>query len=45
MEKIEELLGRSLTLTESMVFEMFKENKKYHFEKDENGNLMAVKND
>lgn len=44
-KQVEELLGRSLTLTESMVFEMFKNNKEYYFEKDSNGNLKAVRNE
>ena len=44
MELIEQLLGREPNITEKMIWEMFKDNKAYHFAKDKNGNLIANKN-
>ena len=44
MKELEKLLGRKLKKMEIMLFEMQKENKDYHFEKDKNGNLVSIKN-
>lgn len=44
MEKVEKLLGRKLKFMEKTIFEMYKDNSDYHFEKDNNGNLIAIKN-
>lgn len=44
MNAVEKLLGRKLNKMEIMLFEMQKDNKDYHFEKDKNGNLISIKN-
>lgn len=45
MNAVEKLLGRKLNKMEIMLFEMQKDNKDYHFEKDKNGNLISIKNE
>lgn len=45
MENLEKLLGRKLKPMEKMIYEMQKDKKDYHFEKDKNGNLISVKNE
>ena len=44
MQELEKLLGRKLSKMEKMLFEMQKDKKDYHFEKDKNGNLISIKN-
>lgn len=44
MKELEKLLGRKLKKIELMLFEMQKDKKDYHFEKDKNGNLISIKN-
>jgi hypothetical protein len=44
MGTLEKLLGRKLKKTEKLLFEMQKDKKDYHFEKDKNGNLISIKN-
>jgi hypothetical protein len=44
METLEKLLGRKLKKMEILLYEMQKDKKGYHFEKDKNGNLISIKN-
>ncbi len=44
METLEKLLGRKLKKMEILLYEMQKDKKDYHFEKDKNGNLISIKN-
>lgn len=41
-QEIEKLLGRKLNKMEITLFEMQKNKKEYHFEKDKNGNLISI---
>lgn len=44
-DEAENILGRKLFKLEIVLFEMYKDNPGYHFEKDKNGNLIAIKNE
>jgi hypothetical protein len=43
MKNIEKLLGRKLSKTEKMLYEMQKNEIGYYFDKDKNGNLISLK--
>lgn len=42
IEEVEKLLGRGLTNLETIMFNLYKDNPRYRFEKDKEGNLKAV---
>jgi hypothetical protein len=44
MEKLEKLLGRKLNVAEKMLYNLQKDKANYKFDKDENGNLISIKN-
>lgn len=44
MKDIEKLLGRKASKMEKILYDMYKDNKEYHFEKDKLGNLISIKN-
>lgn len=43
MKEVENFLGRKLKGVEKTIFDLFKDNSKYYFDKDESGNLRANK--
>lgn len=45
MEDLEKLLGRKLKPTEKIIYDIQKDKKDYHFEKDKRGDLISIKNE